>query len=234
MNLFWFNMSSLSHLDLLLAVSLPTIAILFIVIVTCLRCTRSQSKKKISPRRTRRQRTRTQVQTLMLVTRELHKYYKECEELGIEIDEQQRKSHLRLQQRLSDRKSNRDAVTEHKAVVAALQAHADGTNPRIKNVGDALAHDMDWRTAVKNKTSLLDLASPTFDLEPIDEQQDLAIDQIRAAGTFGSAIDTTASLPVRRTCSLKIMQVLHGDRNGCVVGGNSSTGKENGGQSINK
>jgi len=159
----------------------------------------------------------------MLVTRELHKYYKECEELGIEIDEHQKKAHMRLQQRLSDRKSNRDAVTEHKAVVAALQAHADGTNPRIKNVGDALAHDMDWRTAVKNKTSLLDLASPTFDLEPINEQQDLAIDQIRAAGTFGSAIDTTASLPVRRTCSLKIMQVLHGDSNGRVVGGNSST-----------
>ena len=98
----------------------------------------------------------------MLVTRELHKYYKECEELGIEIDEHQKKAHMRLQQRLSDRKSNRDAVTEHKAVVAALQAHTDGTNPRIKNVGDALAHDMDWRTAVKNKTSLLDLASPTF------------------------------------------------------------------------
>ena len=215
-------MSSLSHLDLLLAVSLPTIAILFVIIVTCWRCSQYQSNKKISPRRTR-QRTKTQVQTLMLVTRELHKYYKECEELGIEIDEHQKKAHMRLQQRLSDRKSNRDAVTEHKAVVAALQAHADGTNPRIKNVGDALAHDMDWRTAVKNKTSLLDLASPTFDLEPINEQQDLAIDQIRAAGTFGSAIDTTASLPVRRTCSLKIMQVLHGDSNGRVVGGNSST-----------
>ena len=145
----------------------------------------------------------------MLVTRELHKFYKDQELQGKTVDEKQRLSHQRLQERLSDRKSVKDAVKEHKAVVAALAAHANGSTT---NMGDALAKDIDWRT----KTTSTDADVDEFDLEELSVEQDLAIDEMRQKGTFNAAIDSRISIPMRRTSSLKIMTVLRGDSSGCL------------------
>ena len=197
----------LSYLDLALVISFSTIGLLLIMLTIFFLfqkygCPPRKKNNNRKRNRMKRQRTKTQVRSLMLVTRELHKYYKDCEAQGIKIDEKQRKSHMRLQQRLIERKTPAAAIKEHKAVVAALQAHSDGFTA---NIGEALSKDVHSRIK-ENSTADIDINE---DLEFISVDKDAAIDEMHSSGTFDSALDPRKSKLTRKSSSLKIMAVLH-------------------------
>jgi len=168
--------------------------------------------KRTTTARTRvhpkRKRTKTQVKTLMIVTRQLHSFYKDQEAQGVLINENQREAHKRLQERLSRRKDANEAIVEHKAVMAALQA-LDNVDS-LTNVGEALASDIEWRTKASDKEKIMENKNE-FDLEEIGDEQDQEIDAMRETGVFNNAIDLKKPVRLRRESTLKIMHALNAE-----------------------
>ena len=201
----------MSYMQLALVIGITTIVVLF-AIVTCNWIKQHGAPKpdlrKIGIKKKRRKkkdrkraRTKTQLKTLMIVTRQLHSFYNDQEAQGKIIAEHQRKSHQRLQERLAERKSVQNAVKDHKAVVAALQAQKEGLTV---DVGEALARDVDWRT----EDSGINYVSGDFDLEELSLEHDAIIDEIHEGGVFRDALDHKKPVKFRRQSSLKLLNAL--------------------------
>jgi hypothetical protein len=158
-------------------------------------------KKKRKGKKKHRPRTKTQLKTIKIVTRQLHSFYRDQEEQGIVVAQHQREAHQRLQERLANRKSVKDAVREHKEVLAAIQAHKEGKHT---DIGEAFAE----AEGMKNLMDVEKVDEDEFDLDELSLEQDEAIDQMKDDGTFKDAIDDKNSKRMRRETSLKIMHVL--------------------------
>ena len=170
-------------------------------------------KKKRKGKKKHRPRTKTQLKTIKIVTRQLHSFYRDQEEQGIVVAQHQREAHQRLQERLANRKSVKDAVREHKEVLAAIQAHKEGKHT---DIGEAFAeaegmknnNSKDKKTMKKMDVDVEKVDEDEFDLDELSLEQDEAIDQMKDDGTFKDAIDDKNSKRMRRETSLKIMHVL--------------------------
>jgi hypothetical protein len=166
---------------------------------------RGAKKKRRKKKERKHARTKTQLKTLMIVTRQLHSFYNDQEAQEKVVAEKQRKSHQRLQERLAKRKSVQLAVKDHKAVLAALQAQKEGFTV---DVGEALARDVDWRTHLDedHEDSGINHVVGDFDLEELPLEHDAIIDEYHEGGVFRDALDD--SLIVRRQSSLKLLNAL--------------------------
>lgn len=152
----------------------------------------TKNKKQSKRRKKRYQRTKSQIHTMKVVSKAIDESIKSQEALGKQIDEEQRRKHRRLQERIAARKPKKEAEKEHAAVMTAL-----------KNAGSAGEIDIDNLDLDTIEEEEFDI---DFDDTAVDDEIDLDLDQLLDDGTLAKTVSKRKEL--QRKATARVMQAL--------------------------